>query len=88
MGFVSFMRSWAGRLLRITVDAVIVWFGWTRLGGTAGTILALIGLVPIAAGVFNLCLLAPFFSVDLKGRPLTGTPFSGKRRGDENVSPS
>lgn len=73
MRFVNFMRSWAGRLLRIALGAVIVWFGWTRLGGTAGTMLALIGLVPIAAGVFNICLLGPFFGVTLMGQSRPGT---------------
>ncbi len=73
MGFVNFMRSWAGRLLRITLGAVIVWFGLTRVGETAGTILALIGLVPIAAGVFNVCLLGPLFGVTLMGQPKPGT---------------
>lgn len=53
MGIIEFMRSTAGRLARIA----------------AGIMVAIIGLVPIAAGVFNFCLLGPVLGVDLQGRP-------------------
>ncbi len=71
MGFVTFMRSAAGRLLRIVAGTVMVWYGMTQMAGTGGTVLAVLGLVPIAAGVFNFCLLGPLFGVSLAGRPKT-----------------
>ena len=37
-------------------------------GGTGGRILAIVGLLPLAAGVFNICVIAP----------LLKAPFSGK----------
>ena len=52
MGIVEFMRSTAGRLVRIA----------------AGIAVIVIGLVPIAAGVFNFCLLGPMFGMDLHGK--------------------
>lgn len=67
--FVSFMASTAGRVLRAVVGAVLVYIGWVSMGGTGGIIVALIGLVMIAAGVFDFCLFAPLF----------GNPFSGKK---------
>jgi hypothetical protein len=67
--FVSFMASTAGRVLRAVVGIVLVYVGWVTMGGTAGIILALVGLVMIAAGVFDFCLFAPLF----------GNPFSGKK---------
>ena len=69
MGFVRFMQSWAGRLLRIGAGALLMWYGFTQIAGTAGTVLAVVGVVPIAAGVFNFCLLGPLFGVTLMGRP-------------------
>ncbi len=69
MGFVHFMRSAAGRLLRIAAGSIIIWLGLTQLEAPASWIVALIGIVPIAAGVFNFCLLGSFFNVDLMGRP-------------------
>lgn len=69
MGFVHFMQSAAGRLLRIVAGAVMVWYGMTQMAGTGGMVIAVVGLVPIAAGLFNFCLLGPLFGVSLTGRP-------------------
>jgi hypothetical protein len=69
MAFVRFMQSWAGRLLRIGVGALMMWYGLTQMAGTGGIALAVVGAVPIAAGVFNFCLLGPLFGVTLMGRP-------------------
>ncbi len=67
--FVSFMASTAGRVLRAVVGIVLVYVGWVTMGGTGGIIVALVGLVMIAAGVFDFCLFAPLF----------GNPLSGKK---------
>ena len=67
MGLVRFMQSWAGRLLRIGAGALLMWYGLTQLVGTGGIVLAVVGLVPIAAGAFNFCLLGPLFGVTLMG---------------------
>jgi len=67
MGVVNFMRSWAGRLLRIAAGAVLVWYGTTQMSGTGGLVLAVVGVAPIAAGIFNFCLIGPRFGVTLMG---------------------
>ncbi|MEU4711048.1 DUF2892 domain-containing protein [Nocardia salmonicida] len=63
------MRSTVGRLARIAAGIAVIVVGLAVVGGTAGIIVAVIGLVPIAAGVFNFCLLGPVFGVDLHGQP-------------------
>jgi hypothetical protein len=66
MGFVSFMSSTAGRWTRGIAGAVLIALG-ISLGG-AWWIAAGAGLVFVAVGVFDVCLLAPLFK----------QPFSGK----------
>ena len=65
--FVSFMASAAGRIIRIVVGLVLIVWGWFGLGGVTGIIVAVIGLLPLAAGLFDFCVFAPLF-----GNPLSG----------------
>ena len=66
MGFVAFMSSMAGRVTRAVAGVALVVVGAVLGGGWL--VLALVGLVFIAVGVFDVCLLAPLFK----------QPFSGK----------
>lgn len=66
MAFVSFMQSSAGRGLRIIAGAAII-AGGIAVGGVGGIVLVLVGLVPLAAGIFKLCLFAPLLGLTLKG---------------------
>ena len=68
MKFVHFMLSIAGRLLRIVAGVVIIWLALHFLQQPWSYVIAVIGLVPIAAGLLNFCLLGPLFHVDLLGR--------------------
>ncbi|MCL4531540.1 MAG: DUF2892 domain-containing protein [Chloroflexi bacterium] len=65
--FVSFMASTTGRIVRIVAGLVLVAWGWLGLGGVTGIIVAIIGLVPLLAGIFDFCVFAPLF-----GNPLSG----------------
>lgn len=67
MPFVSFMRSAAGRGVRIVAGVALIVVG-VAIGGAAGIVLVVIGIVPLAAGLLNVCLFAPLFGLDLKGR--------------------
>ncbi|MGO9900040.1 MAG: DUF2892 domain-containing protein [Solirubrobacteraceae bacterium] len=69
--FVELMRSTSGRAARILAGAAIVAVGLAAVRGPAGVVIAIVGLVPIAAGVFNFCLFAPLFGMDLNGRKRT-----------------
>jgi len=66
MGFVGFMSSMAGRVTRAIAGVALVVVGAVLGGGWL--VLALVGLVFVAVGAFDVCLLAPLFK----------QPFSGK----------
>jgi hypothetical protein len=69
MGFAKFMSSWAGRLIRIVAGIALIVVGLVVLqASTLGIILAVVGAVPLVAGLFNFCVFAPLF----------GGPFLGK----------
>jgi hypothetical protein len=67
MRLARFMSSTVGRLARIIAGGALIAIG-ASLGGPWWA-LAVVGLAPIAAGVFNVCLIAP----------IIGAPFSGTR---------
>lgn len=68
MKLVHFMASTAGRMLRFVIGALLILGGLAWVGGTAGTVMAVIGLIPLLAATFDLCLLAPLFKMPLSGR--------------------
>lgn len=68
MGFAAFMSSGLGRVVRIVVGAALVYLGWVVIGGVGGIILAIVGLVPFFAGVFDICVIGALF---------LGTPWRG-----------
>ena len=67
--FFDFMASMAGRVTRIIAGLALVLIGFLVLGGIWGWILAIVGLVPLLAGLFDRCVFAPLF----------GLPFVGPR---------
>src|SRR5258708_28780312 len=70
MAFARFMATGAGRILRIVAGLVLIGFG-LYLQSTVGIVVAVIGLVPLLAGVLNVCLIAPILGVPFSGRELT-----------------
>lgn len=69
MKFAKFMSSGAGRALRAIVGALLVWWGIT-MATTVGYVVAALGLVAIASGVFNFCLIAPLLSAPFWGKDI------------------
>jgi hypothetical protein len=67
MGFAQFMSSGLGRGLRIVAGIILIAVGLAVVGGTGGIVLAVVGLVPLLAGAFDVCLFAPLFGAPLKG---------------------
>jgi hypothetical protein len=65
--FVKFMASTAGRLLRIVAGIALILWGILGLAGTTGIIVAIIGAVPLLAGIFDFCIFAPLFGAPLSG---------------------
>ena len=70
--FVKFMASKTGRITRIVAGVALVAWGLLGLTGTTGIIVAVIGLVPLLAGLFDVCALAPLFRNPFKGPEIRG----------------
>jgi hypothetical protein len=65
MGFAKFMASTAGRAVRIVAGVALIVVGGLLGGGWWA--LAVVGLVPLAAGALDVCLFNVLF-----GQPLSG----------------
>jgi hypothetical protein len=61
MEFARFMSSTSGRFLRIVAGIALLVVGLGVVHGIGGIILAIVGLVPLVAGLFNFCVFAPLF---------------------------
>ena len=68
--FVKFMASTTGRIVRIVAGLALIGWGLLGPGGTTGLIVAIVGLVPLAAGLFDFCVFAPLFGNPLSGRKI------------------
>ncbi|HUY40437.1 MAG TPA: DUF2892 domain-containing protein [Candidatus Dormibacteraeota bacterium] len=64
---VSFLSSGTGRVVRIVAGLILIALGWW-MHTTAGTVVAVVGLVPLLAGIFDVCLFAPLFGLPLSGK--------------------
>ncbi len=65
--FPAFMASPAGRIVRILAGIALIAWGLIGLTGTMGIVVAVIGLLPLVAGVFDFCVFAPLFGAPLSG---------------------
>ncbi len=60
-GLINLMQGIAGRALRVVLGLALIYVGLAVVGGTAGIVVAVIGLLPIAMGVWGPCLLGFVF---------------------------
>ena len=69
MKFAEWMSKPAGRILRIVAGLILIGVGlyFQTFWGYA---VAVVGVVPVVAGVFNFCLIAPVFGAPFRGRSL------------------
>lgn len=75
MAFARFMSQPVGRIIRAVLGLVLIALGFFWIGGTVGIVVGLVGFVPLAAGLFNFCLVGPLVGGYLDGRKnLEGTP--------------
>ncbi len=72
MTFVTFMNSAAGRAARIIAGLALIVVGLAVIGGTGGIVVAVVGLVPLGAGLANVCLFGPLLGADLHGDAKAG----------------
>jgi len=66
-GFAHFINSPAGRLVRIIAGIGLMTWGYTQRDSTAGIVLMVVGLVPLAAGTYSLCLISALLGGPIKG---------------------
>lgn len=64
-----FLASMNGRIARGVAGVVLVILG-LLIGGTLGWIIVIVGLLPLAAGVFDFCVFAPLFGLAFRGPDL------------------
>jgi hypothetical protein len=68
-----FLASPAGRVVRAIAGVVLIVVGIVVVKGAIGWILAVVGLVPLVAGVFDWCFFAPLFGLPFVGPRLRQT---------------
>ncbi len=61
MEFARFMSSMFGRILRMLAGLALVVVGLAVVHGAGGLLLAVVGVIVFAAGLFNFCIFAPLF---------------------------
>lgn len=69
MKIFGFLGSTAGRIVRALAGLILIALGIWVVSGTWVWVLIVVGLVPLAAGLFDFCVFAP----------LAGLPFVGEQ---------
>ncbi|CAN5600187.1 hypothetical protein BH23CHL7_BH23CHL7_21030 [soil metagenome] len=64
---IGFLVSPIGRLTRIVAGTALIGWGLLIVGGIPGTLIALVGAVPLLAGVVDVCVFAPLFGYSFSG---------------------
>jgi hypothetical protein len=67
MQLVKFMTSGMGRGVRVILGLAIISLGVLVVRGALGTIMALVGLIPLSGGVFDFCLIGSAMGYPLNG---------------------
>jgi hypothetical protein len=66
----AFLGGTNGRVVRALAGLALILIGLLLVQGAGGWILAIIGLAPLAAGVFDFCIFAPLFGLPFLGPSL------------------
>lgn len=71
-GFAQFMSSPAGRVLRAVAGAGMIAGGVAIHDdhSTGGTVLGVAGLIPLSAGLFDVCYISPIFGGPFRGKDI------------------
>jgi hypothetical protein len=68
MAVARFLSQPIGRIIRAVAGLALAVLGFVVIGGTRGIVVGAVGLVAIAAGTFNICLIGPLIGGYLDGR--------------------
>ena len=74
MSLIKFLASSTGRWVRIIAGIVLIALGLFVVKDAGGIILAVIGLVPLDAGIGDFCVFAPLFGASFSGKKIRSTP--------------
>ena len=66
--FIVFLQSTPGRILRIVLGLAVAAGGVLLIQGTAGFVVAIIGLIPISAALTGVCFIGPLFGYTFEGQ--------------------
>lgn len=69
-GILGFLASVTGRWVRLIAGLVLVLLGVWLVKGVWSWVLIIVGLVPYAGGVFDVCFIAPLFKLPFQGKAL------------------
>lgn len=78
MQLFKFLGSEVGRIVRGLAGMILIAFGIWVVQGTWQWILIIIGLLPLAAGLFDFCLFAPLFGLPFVGERLRNSLSEGQ----------
>ncbi len=67
MQLIKFLASGMGRWIRVIAGVILIALGLLVVKDTGGIILAVVGLVPLLAGVFDFCVFALLFGAAFSG---------------------
>jgi hypothetical protein len=70
MQLIKFLASTTGRWIRIIAGIALIAVGLLVVKDTGGLILAVVGLVPLLAGVLDFCVFAPLFGASFWGKTI------------------
>jgi hypothetical protein len=70
MQLIQFLASTTGRWIRIIAGIALIALGLLVIRDTGGIVLAVIGLVPLVAGLLDFCVFAPLFGAALSGKEI------------------
>ena len=63
----QFFATSAGRITRVVAGIVLIVWGYTLLPSVAGIVLIVIGLVPLVAGLLDVCVISALLGGPLQG---------------------
>ncbi len=69
MKFSQFMASNMGRIVRVIAGAVLIGIG-ISMKSAGGYAIAVIGALPLLAGIFDVCIFAPLFRMPFTGKKI------------------
>lgn len=79
MQMIRFLATAQGRVFRVLIGVALILAGAFVFWERGGIVLVVVGLLPLLAGINDVCLLAPFFNLPMIGEDIRAH-FGGESR--------